>query len=337
MIRTDSATAQRTQILIIKLSSLGDLFHALPVVHSLKTQLQADVDWVTQPEYQQLVRCFTDVRNVYTFPRRDFLKDVWMYRRAVRQRQYDYIFDMQGLLKSAVAARLARGSQVIGPSWQREGAFLLYGAVAGTRDKERHAVDEGLDFVRHLGLSVEEAQFPVEFPPYALPKQDIGPSVAFVPCSRWETKNWPIEHFIRVGQQLGRTIPGLTVYVLGGPADQVPCHALEQGLTDVSVRNLCGQTSLLEMGSVLGQMDAVLTVDSGPMHIASALGVPVVAVFGATSPLRTGPYGLRQKVFQQNDLSCCPCLSRTCQRGDLACMTGLRPEPVAEYLITLLQ
>ena len=123
------------QILIVKLSSLGDLFHALPAVHNLKVGLDATVDWVVQSEYADLVRCFSDVDRVIALDR-SALVDNWVpFRDALREREYDLIVDLQGLLKSALTARFARGCKRIGPSFHREGSRLLYHAVAGRCNK----------------------------------------------------------------------------------------------------------------------------------------------------------------------------------------------------------
>jgi ADP-heptose:LPS heptosyltransferase len=93
---------------------------------------------------------------------------------------------------------------------------------------------------------------------------------------------------------------------------------------------MCAKTSLVELGGWLSSMDLVITVDSGPMHMAAAAGIPVLAVFGATDHRRTGPYGSRHKVLVREDLSCRPCLSRTCllKERDIRCLGGLSPDQV---------
>ena len=111
------------------MSSLGDLFHALPAVHNLKAGLGAEVDWVVQPEYAALARCFTDVSRVIVFPRRAFFSGLFPFLRALRAERYDRIVDLQGLFKSALVARLARGGTRIGPSFHRESAHLLARAL----------------------------------------------------------------------------------------------------------------------------------------------------------------------------------------------------------------
>lgn len=315
------------RVLVVKLSSLGDLFHALPAVHLLKKHLHAEVDWVTQPEYVGLVRCFSDVNRVIAFPRKKPLKNLAGYVREVRHERYDYVVDLQGLLKSAVAGRLARGWMYIGPSYQREGARLLYDRVAGVRNKSRHAVDEVLDVVRFLKFPVDEICFPISLPEY--PLDGYAPRVALIPCSRWITKNGPPDLFSGLGRLL--LAHGVRSLILAGaPGNRLVCERIAGDIGDSRVTNLCGKTSLSELGGVLKQMNIVVTVDSGPMHMAAAAGVPVVAIFGATDPGRTGPYGDNHTIITELGLDCRPCLSRTCRRKDLACLSHITPERIFE-------
>lgn len=283
------------RILIIKMSSLGDLFHALPAVHLLKQHLGATVDWVVNDLYADLVRCFTDVDRVITFPRRTFWRDRHVFSGELHRERYDLALDLQGLLKSALVLRSVRATRRIGPSFNREGARLFYDAVSGPRNKNRHAVEENLDTVRFLGLPVDEVAFPVRFP--ALTLSGGSPRVGLLPCSRHARKNWPVEHFAAVGRSL-RDQRGAHLFVLGSPADAGPCEALARGIGP-GVTNLCGKTSMLELGGVLRELDLLVTVDSGPMHMAAAVGTPTVAIFGPTNPIRTGPYGTGHRVVQK--------------------------------------
>ena len=313
------------QILIVKLSSLGDLFHALPTVHALRQGLGATVDWVTHTHYVEVVRCFTEVRRVIGFSRRGGRAEVGPFLRELRRERYDLIVDLQGLTKSALVARLARGARRIGPSYHREISRLLYNETAGMRDKQRHAVEEALDVVRHLGLPMPATpEFPVTFPKKVF--HATQPRIALAPCSRWLTKNWPAARFIEVARAL-RAQMGATFFLVGAPEDQAVCGEIAAALGDGAV-NLCGQTSLVELGSVLQEMDLALTVDSGPMHIAAALGVPVLALFGPTDPQRTGPYGPQHRVVSVTVENCSACFRDRCERGDLACMERITPDLV---------
>lgn len=321
------------RVLIVKLSSLGDLFHALPLVHLLRRQGSATVDWVAQKEYCSVVTCFTEVSRVIPFPRRGFWRAWPAFCRCLRHERYDMVLDCQGLLKSALVARLARGKRRIGPSFHREGARWLYDAVAGPRDKDRHAVEENLDMARFLGVPIDEVVFPLRFPPLEI--APARPRIGVVPVSRWQHKNWPAERFAAMVRGLTeRTGGSVCVYGGAGAEEGAVCASIANS-AGVRAYNMGGKTSLTELGSHLAAMDVVVTNDSGPMHMAAALGVPVVALFGPTDPRRTGPYGARHRIVAA-PCACSPCLSRSCRDADAQCMRLIGVDDVRAALLEIL-
>lgn len=320
------------RVLVVKLSSLGDIFHALPTVHALKKGLNAEVDWVVQEEYADIVSCFSDVSEVVVFHRRRCLRGFGPFLRSLRAKRYDYIVDLQGLLKSAVITRLARGSRRIGPSFHREGSRLLYDSVAGSRYKARHAVEENMDVLDHLGLDRMKPEFHVAFP-----KQQVDaprPRIAILPASRWATKNWPARSFIDFVTQLRRVIEP-SLFLIGGAADVGTCQQIEKSIGR-NVTNLAGKLSLVETGGLLCEMDLLVSNDSGPMHMAVAVGTPSLVVYGPTDPERTGPYGDMNRIVSAGE-ECQPCFSRTCRTGGLQCMSGVTPEHVSEIALEMLR
>lgn len=316
------------RILVIKLSSLGDLAHALPAVHALKERTGAAIDWVVQPEYAPLVRAVPGVERAIEFPRRNAARGGWAFMRELRRDRYDAIVDLQGLLKSAIVSRLARGSVRYGPAWAREGAHLFYDVQAEKRSGPRaHAVLESLDVVDRVAeKSGNESEPPAPRFAEAASGGMPGPRVAFAPFSRWETKNWPLERFAELGRRLVAEM-GCEIRIVGGAGDAEQGEALARLIGDAA-RSLCGKTDLPGTCSLLKSMDLLVTVDSGPMHWADAMGVPLIAVFGSTDPDRTGPYHQRDHVVARRDLECRPCHSRRCARNDLACLRTLEVESV---------
>ena len=316
------------RILIVKLSSLGDLFHALPAVHCLREQLQAEIHWVTQTEYAGLVGCFTDVSRTIAYNRRAPFHGFGALWRGLRAAQYDIVVDLQGLLKSALIARMARGDLRIGPSFAREGSTFLYTHLAGACQRDRHAVDENMDIVRYLKLRPTCPVFPVRFPLSLL--ETPGPRIGLIPFSRWPSKNWPAASFADACRRL-YPATGATFYLFGGPDDARGCAAIAAQLPPSAV-NLAGKTSLVETGSILNRMNLVIGNDTGPMHMAAACGVPVLALFGPTDPRRTGPYGTQHRVLQA-PASCQPCRLDVCPRKPGDCLSAL---PVSEVVETAL-
>ncbi len=322
--------AAAPKVLIVKLSSFGDCLHVVPAVHEIKQAWpDATIHWLTQTEYASLIACVDPVDRVLTFNRRRALRSIGQWWPAVRAETYEYVLDFQGLLKSAILTRLTKANRRVGPSYQREGARFAYHAVAGPRDLHRHAVDQALDTVRYLGITPGAPQFPLSFP--AQPRTEARPRVAYVATSRWPTKNvsprWMAGVIGRVHQQVGGT-----AFLLGGAGEQALGEQMRAESGYAHVVNMCGKTNLVELGSLMREIDVLVTVDSGPMHLAAALGVPTVALFGPTDPTRTGPYGAAHHVIQNTDLSCVPCLSRTCRRPqrDHACLRQLSIDPVVD-------
>ena len=327
----ESTKSGKPHVLVVKLSSLGDLFHALPTVHNLKVGLDAEIDWVTQQEYVDLVRCFTDVDRVIPFYRRSFFTDLRPFLRELRTHKYDYIIDLQGLLKSAIVVMLAKGRERIGPSFHREGSHFFYSAIAGKRNKNRHAVEQNLDIVRYLGLDLVEPAFPVKFPRKNL--NEKRPRVAILPSSRWPTKTWPTQYFIDVARRLHET-SDVSLFLLGSPDDIQVCGEIERGFGG-RVVNMAGKAALVDTGGILQEMDLLIANDSGPVHMAAAIGIPTLVIFGPTDPDRTGPYDNQHRVAKAS-LSCQPCFSRTCARRDNACLYAVTPEMVSDIAITML-
>lgn len=315
-------------ILIVKLSSMGDLFHALPAVHALRVGLNAEVDWVTQPEYARLVRCFTDVRDVIPFPRHRVLRGLPEYLRVVRRRRYDLVVDLQGLMKSLLAAKCANAAKIVGPSYCREGSRYFYDAVCGSPVRGRHAVDAAMDVVRYLGIHDQSILFPVSFPD----ANPIGsrPRVAILPASRHENKNWPLSSYADLSRRLIQD-GGALVYLFGGDADRELCsrlqHAIEAGNAGGKVVNMTARTGMPELGGWLKAMDLVVANDSGPIHMAAAGGTKVLALFGPTDPARTGPYGAGHRVLT-GESACRPCFQRQCRGRGVECLRLLPVEAV---------
>jgi len=318
------------RILIVKLSSLGDLFHALPTVHAVKTGFDADIDWVVTDSYRELVSCFDDVDRVIPFPRHGTLPRLAPFLRALRRERYDIVLDLQGLLKSACVTWLARGKRRLGPSTHREGSHLFYTENAApprpAPQAPRHAVEACLDSLALLRLRRPATPvFPVTFPPYRLDQP--RPWIAVAPASRWVTKNWPPERFAAAAGELQREHGG-TILLVGGPIDRPLCERIA-GRVNGPVENAAGRLSLVETGGLLQAADILLSNDSGPSHIAAAAGTPCVVVFGPTDPARTGPYGTGHRNLK-TAIKCAPCFKQRCRHADIPCINGVQTYQVVE-------
>lgn len=319
-LRALAASGTPPRVLLVKMSSLGDLIHALPTVAALKRGLGCHLTWVVNAIYADLVRCCPAVDAVLPFDRRHPVRHLPAFLGGLRRERYHLALDLTGLLRSALIARLARAEVVLGPSYNREGARLLYHAKIGPRQLDRHAILQNLDAAAYLGLEADPGAFPLRFPAPATPLPAGRPVAALIPGARWATKRWPVGRFAAVAAGLlGEKVH---VLVLGEEARGA------DGGWPAGVQDLRGKTSLVELGAVLTRAHLVIANDTGPMHLAAALGRPVIALMGPTDPRRTGPAGLGHRVLSGFP-PCSPCFSRTCRNPDhLCCLTAVGPEAV---------
>lgn len=316
------------QVLIVKLSSLGDILHALPAVHAMRKGLDARIDWATQSEYAELVGCFPDVERVIPVERRRPWRGGAKTLRRLRAKRYDLVVDLQGLLKSALISGLARGDRRLGPSFHREGSRWFYHAVPALRDRSRHAVEQNLDVLDLLGLPRPEKMiFPVAFPRYEL--RTGRPRIGLAPVSRWPSKNWPEANFSELADMLHDRY-GASIVLLGGASDRELCRRIAERCR-VPPINLCGKLSLPELGGCIENLDLLVSNDSGPVHIAAALDRPCLVFYGPTAPGRTGPWGERHTVLIPKG-DCTGCYRRVCRRKHGHCLETLSPGNVMDTI-----
>ena len=325
------------RLLVVKLSSLGDILHVLPTVHEMRVQLGAEVDWVVHPEFASLVRCFADVDGVLTFPRHHVVQDLRASVRTLRAREYDLIVDLHGLFKSGLVARLARGRRRIAPSYAREGSGMFFRERAGKLNRTRHAVEQAFDTLDYLGLKRPSGPFraalrPLEGPPNpALPDFPAGSrTIAFAPVSRWPSKDWPSARYGELAATLLSRDSSLRIVIVGGKADIAVGDSIAAAANAGGhVVNLCGKTSIAESLALLAKCDLLVANDTGPVHMAAAVGTRCLVLFGPTRPDWTGPYGDGHRVIMR-DLPCQPCLKHRCPRGDHACLASITADEVAD-------
>jgi lipopolysaccharide heptosyltransferase I len=325
------------KILIIKPSSLGDVVHSLPFLNSIKSCYpKSEIHWVIAKGLEELLEGHPMINKLIIIN-----KDVWKkisragetvrelrsLFRGLKGEGYDLVVDLQGLLRSGVIAKSAGASVRVGFEESREGSKLFYtDRIRGGRDI--HAVDRYLKVAEALGCGTEEILFP-----FPILKENAGiraemkDYAVIVPGARWDTKIWPAESFGRLASMLP-----LKSVVIGGKAD-IPRAEKVVELSQGRAVSLAGKTSLRELMEVMRDARLVISNDSGPMHIAAGFKVPVVAIFGPTSPVRTGPYG-RGHIIIQSPEKCSPCYKKRCDTT--VCMKRIEASEVYRHMKPLL-
>lgn len=339
------------RILIIKPSSFGDVIHAMPVLHGLRIRFpKARISWLVATSCAGLLEGHPDLDEVIRFDRkryghigRSFGPSVEFVRflRDLRRRCFDLVLDLQGLFRSGFMA-LGTGARVrLGFANAREFAPLFYTRRLPVKDPNMHAVDRNYLFARVLGFGDLPVAFNMPVRAEAahavaevLAGHGVGPEQPYAlmaPGTRWETKRWPAACFAEIARRI-RSEFGLPV-VLIGMEDEVEVARQVQQAAGEGIVNLAGQTKLPELIALVAGAAMAVMHDSGPMHLATAVGRPMVAIYGPTSPRRTGPYGQPGAVIRL-DLLCSPCYIKRvadCPHGH-RCMADLAPDVIMDRL-----
>jgi heptosyltransferase-1 len=317
------------KILIIKPSALGDIVQALPVLTGLKRRWPAaHIDWIVNDTLREILEGHPCLHRTILYPRKRWtsptrIPEMWRWARRLREEKYDITIDLQGLLRSGLMTWAANSPRRIGLLSAREGAHNAY--TEHIADTALSAAERYLTCLEHLNIPVQPLDFQlVARAPLPDILQDFGPYIALHPYSRWRTKLWPWRYY----QELINSMPDHRFVVVG----EGPWFPLEAPDRLIDLR---GKLAIGTLVTVLNRAQAVLSTDSGPAHIAGALGRPTMVLFGATDWRKTKPSGARV-VIRTSALFCSPCLKRTCWRDTpVECMSLLTSEKIRTALASL--
>ncbi len=335
------------KVLIIKLSSIGDVVHTLPALDALRKGfsakgVKARIDWLVEEAASGILEGHPLIDEVITV-RRGWLRNLrgnLRTARRLRERGYDIAIDFQGLLKSGVWVYLAGAKRRVGFSNSRELSHIFLNEKLPAYDPEKHAVDRYLDLARH----VVGVGWPVDAPAFALglggaeksvrEKLDRNgvksPFFVMVARARWATKLWNDDSFVELARRIAAE-KGLRPVLTGGPSDAPGLSAMARAIGNGAI-SIAGETDLKELTALMKLSRFVVTLDSGPMHIAAAAGARVIALFGPTAPWRTGPYG-DGHIIVRKGMDCSPCFKKRCR--DPRCMSLISVDEVMEAVNSL--
>lgn len=277
------------KILIIKPSSLGDIIHGLQVAQSIKEQLpNCTIDWVVRERFFDIVDSCNTIDDIFIYYRKAGFSAFKKLIKQIRQKQYDYVFDFQGLLRSGIMTLFARGNKKVGRADAREcSGFCYQQKVSLPKGKKPfHAVEILLQFLPVLGLKAElvgHLQYQTEDLTLVDKRLASRNPIVIIPSSRDAKKEW--QGFAELTDKILATFP-----------DEFVCWdghiKIESGKFAQHSRfiNTTSKTNVRQMISLIAQSRMVIANDSGPMHLAAAMKKPVVGIFGPTSAKRFGPY-----------------------------------------------
>ncbi len=314
------------RIALLKPSALGDIVHSLPVLHALRVRFPAaEITWVVNSAYALLLDGQPDLTDVIAFDRRRPLRSTAWLARELLRRKFDLVIDVQGLLRTGLMAAVTLAPRRVGLRSAREISRFAYTDVLddppGLHAVERYwRIAEALgvgDLPKRFRLNVAEGD--QEWAAATLAGKP-RPWLALAVGSRWRTKRWPAAHFAAVVTRAVRKYGGSAILV--GSADEAELSRTVAESLPFPPLDLTGRTSLPQLAAVLAQADVVLANDTGPMHLAAALGRPVVAPYTCTKIPMHGPYGRTGAVATR--VWCAGSYRKRC--GRLDCMTELTPD-----------
>jgi lipopolysaccharide heptosyltransferase I len=324
------------RIALIKPSALGDIVHSLPVLTALRSRFpSARITWVVNRAYEPLLRGHPDLDDTLPFDR-GVTRGGWLraarsaadFFLRLRRLDCDLTIDLQGLFRSGLMALATGARRRVGLASTREGARWFYtDAVAGPGRAHLHAVDRYWLVAEAFGAGGQPRQFRLAIDPDAATWADDllrpcpRPWLVVGAGSRWPTKRWPTRHFATLAARAQSTFGGTVVFV--GAADEVPLSAAVRAGLDGPSLDLSGRTTIPQLVALLARADAMLANDTGPLHLAVALGRPVVAPYTCTKVRLTGPYGQARRAVETT-VWCAGSYLRKCAR--LECMAELTPE-----------
>ncbi|MDR1990202.1 MAG: glycosyltransferase family 9 protein [Acidobacteriaceae bacterium] len=324
------------RLLIVKLGALGDIVHAIPVAAALRRAYpSATIDWLVSGKHQRILELVPVLTHRIVIDTRSGA--LLSTLKTLRRGDYDVALDLQGLVKSAVLARFSGAHRVIGFSrkYARESlASLLYsdaydpgGDGMFAPSDTRHVVDINLGMLTRLGIAPAPPEFPIEVTAsavaQAMAEQSGGRYALLNPGAAWPNKRWPPARLALLARELYQR-RGLRSVVLWGPGEESLADSVAAGSDGAAI--VSPQTSIADVVALARGASVMVSGDTGPTHLAAAVGTPIVGIYGPTRPERNGPWVREDETVSR--ASICQCHHvRQCRAGRM-CLLDIEVDEV---------
>lgn len=339
------------EILIIRLSSIGDVIHCTPVPRSIKLAWpDCKITWLVGENCEELLTDNPYIDEIIVWSREQFEKHLRSFefrkaammwkdlQRELSLRTFFAVLDIHGLFLTGMIARMVRSERRIGMSQARELNSLFMRETAESLGD--HITDKYLGVLIPLGINPVDHRMTVVVPDKdrgfaenLLDNQGVSPSEKYavlIPGTTWSSKNWPTDFFAQTAQLIAKDFK---IVICGGKAEIALGKEIQEKAR-VSVVNIVGRTTLLQMAGIIEGAAVVIAGDTGPLHIAAALQVPTVAIFGPTDPKIYAPLGQGNKVIFSR-IPCSFCHKVNCPKGSANCMSEITPKEVVEMIYNM--
>jgi lipopolysaccharide heptosyltransferase II len=329
------------RILVILLGAIGDVTRALPLLSRLRRAYpQAHIAWAVEPAAAALLDYHPALDEILLYQRSRGSQTFLPFLRTVRNHHFDLVLDLQRHLKSGLVSLWSRAPVRLGfhRSNTKEGNWLFNTHTIEAVPDFSLKLAQYLKFADALGLPDDGVRFDLRLRPQeeqqveTLLAGTIRPFAAFFLGSRWPSRFWFPQATAEVARVLQQEY-GMGIVLVGGPSEVAFAQQVSEAM-GTAVTNLSGKTSLRDLIGVFSRARFALGPDSGPMHIAAAADIPVISLWGATSPLRSAPWGSEAFVIR-GQAACSPCYVRRCPIGR-ACMRRITPGQVLEVVQKIL-
>jgi lipopolysaccharide heptosyltransferase I len=337
------------RVLIIKLGSIGDVVHTLPAVSALKQAWpETTVDWVVERKARVVLEGNPQIAEIIEVDTHRWRKSPlqgknWREIRTTLQRlrgkKYDLALDFQGLWKSAALGWFSGARQLAGldaGALKEPGCRLFYHLKVNPASGNRHVIEIYNDLVRAFGVPVSGYSFPLAVSPedelWVEAQVESMASAGFAvinPGGGWPTKNWDAANYGRLCHRIHQELE-LPCVITWGPG--------EEGLRDLLLENcpppapLAIPTTIPQLVALVRRARVFIGGDTGPMHLAAAVGTPIVALFGPTDPIRNGPFHPADEVVY-HPLPCGPCYKRSCEAYQARCVREIPEEEIFRAVV----
>ena len=336
-----------TNVLIVKLSAIGDVIHALPVSYAIKeTFPYAKVTWVVEPPAYDLLTMNPYVDKIILFEKKEFktfsgfFEKFSPFRKEIQAESYDAVLDLQGLFKSAAIAFFAKSNIKLGICNMRELSNKVSKPVIGEH-AQGHIVERYLDTARAIGCHVKDVTFPIEIPREEIYNaRDImknagldenKPYVVFAVGANWANKRWRTDFFAELGDWL-YNLKVMPVLIGGGETDFKIAADIYAAMQNSPV-NLVNKTNLKQLAYVIENARLVIGGDTGPVHLAAGMGVRTLMLMGPTDANRNGPYGQIENAVEV-DRDCKGCWKRACRKNE-DCLEKISVQMIQEKILAM--
>lgn len=321
---------ERKRLLILKPSALGDIIHTLPLLASLRESFPSlQIWWAVKSKFAELLKTHPYLNGTIVWEKRRF----WQFLKKIRRKRFHIVLELQGLFRTGFIVYLSGAKERWGFSKEETKECQFFFLTRTVKTKNSHIVEKNLEMAEELGAKKkveflipenEEAKMSIE---KYLKKSGVSPKdklIALIPGGGWGNKIWSEKKFASLGKELTLR-KDWRIIIIWGPGEFKKADLINRMAEGKLL--LGPSTTISQLVSLLKRCSMAIGGDTGPLHLAVALDIPVIGLYGPTPPSRNGPFGEKKEIIY-HALPCSPCWRRNCKRKE--CMNSIGVEEVIE-------